>query len=60
MYVIFGHVDDTDDQPLFWSNKHGWVVLGMATKFTGREKKLYKNLPLDRSGCRAVWVKLPK
>jgi hypothetical protein len=31
--VIFGGVDKFDGQPMFWSNKQGWVDLNDATVF---------------------------
>jgi len=38
MHVIFGGVDESDGQPMFWSNDDGWGTLSTATQFTDEEK----------------------
>jgi len=56
-YVIFGYIDDEDGQPLFWSNRDGWVSLESATVFSHQKY----NLPsLDGHGRAGVWVGLPR
>jgi hypothetical protein len=59
MYVIFGGVDEFDDQPLFWNNDSGWGSLESATQFSEEEKQS-SNLPVRDSISESVWVKLPE
>lgn len=44
-YVIFSFEatkNDLEHEPLFWSNKDGWVALSTATKFTKEEVEWYR------------------
>jgi hypothetical protein len=59
--VIFGGVDSSDDQPMFWSNDDGWVDLSNATLFSDEEKARF-DLPLyapTKTDTASVWVTLP-
>ena len=57
-YVICSLVekDEETEEPLFWSNKDGWVFLATATVFTAAERK-WATLPFAEK--RPVWVELP-
>jgi len=57
-YAIFGGIDSTDHQPLFWSNKQGWVSLADADLFTEKETAAMTAIP--KNGDKdSVLVKMP-
>jgi len=58
-HVIFGGVDESDGQPMFWNNDDGWGALSTATKFTGEEKARFSHIPKYDSKSESVWVELP-
>lgn len=57
-YVIFGGIDDFDNQPIFWSNDEGWVTLDEATRFTEHEHETKTYLPTYHKDYATVWVQL--
>lgn len=52
MYRIW-NVEETDEgEPLYWSNREGWVLVEQADLFTGGERESV-NLPLGGAWERA-------
>ena len=57
-YIIFGGVDEYDNQPLFWNNGLGWVDMSSGTRYTLEEKGLISHLPNYSSSYTPVWVEV--
>ena len=60
-YVIFGGIDEVDNQPMFWNNNDGWVTLDDATKFSAKEKRKFLDTVVVLNynvKYNSVWVKL--
>jgi len=44
-YVIFGGIDEFNNDPMYWSNKDGWGEFEDATIFNKEEHEEFKYLP---------------
>lgn len=44
-------VDDETGEPLYWSDKYGWVELSEASEYTQEQANAVEHLPADSYWC---------
>lgn len=56
IYLIYSKAEsEIQDEPMYWSNKYGWVSIDQADAFTEKDKKGFHLPAID-----SEWVELKK